>query len=235
MILLANSDCADSMELILAMDLKAGEVVHGASGDRDSYRPLTWGLSSTADPVGYVEQLSPRHLYVADLDRIMRNGDHRSQVVTCSYLVETCYLDRGCRGPGDYLHEPRITDVAATETSEADLSTYPGGYLSVDMKSGRVMPTGEDPLVLLRKAGDWHFEGAIILNVGAVGTEGGIIPRSLAGFRDAYDKPLLYGGGVASPADLDTLASLGFDGTIVATAIHRGSIPLEDLRRGRWS
>lgn len=235
MILLANSDCADSMKLILAMDLKAGEVVHGASGNRDTYRPLTWGLSSTAEPVGYLEQLSPRHLYVADLDRIMGNGDHRSQVVTCSSLVETCYLDRGCRGPQDYLHEPRITDVAATETSDADLSTYPDGYLSVDVRSGRVMPSGEDPRLLLRNAGDWHFEGALILNVGAVGTGDGIIPLSLAGLRAAYDKPLFYGGGVASPADLDILVALGFDGAIIATAIHRGTIPLEDLRRGRWS
>jgi len=235
MILLANSDCADSMELILAMDLKAGEVVHGASGNRDSYRPLTWGLSSTADPVGYLAQLSPRHLYVADLDRIMGNGDHVSQVITCSSRVETCYLDRGCRGPWDYLRQPRIIDVAATETSDADLSTYPDGYLSVDMQRGRVMPSGEDPRLLLRKAGDWHFEGAIILNVGAVGTESGIIFRFLAGLRAAYDGPLLYGGGVASPADLDTLAALGFDGAIIATAIHRGTIPLENLRRGRWS
>ncbi|OPX73309.1 MAG: 1-(5-phosphoribosyl)-5-((5-phosphoribosylamino)methylideneamino) imidazole-4-carboxamide isomerase [Methanoregulaceae archaeon PtaB.Bin152] len=223
------------MELILAMDLKAGEVVHGASGNRDSYRPLTWGLSSTADPVGYLAQLSPRHLYVADLDRIMGNGDHMNQVIACSSRVETCYLDRGCRGPWDYLRQPRITDIAATETSDADLSTYPDGYLSVDVRSGRVMPSGEDPRLLLRKAGDWHFEGAIILNVGAVGTESGIIFRFLAGLRAAYDRPLLYGGGVASPADLDTLAALGFDGAIIATAIHRGTIPLENLRRGRWS
>ncbi len=235
MILLANSDCADSMELILAMDLKAGEVVHGASGNRDSYLPLTWGLSSTADPVGYLVQLSPRHLYVADLDRIMGKGDHRNQVMACSSFVETLYLDRGCRGPEDYLRQPRITDVAATETSDADLSTYPDGFLSVDVQSGRVMPSGEDPRLLLRKAGEWHFEGAIILNVGAVGTGGGIVPRSLGELRGAYDKTLLYGGGVASPADLDTLEALGFDGAIIATAIHRGTIPLEDLRRGRWS
>lgn len=201
----------------------------------DSYRPLTWGLSSTADPVGYLAQLSPRHLYVADLDRIMGNGDHMNQVIACSSRVETCYLDRGCRGPWDYLRQPRITDIAATETSDADLSTYPDGYLSVDVRSGRVMPSGEDPRLLLRKAGDWHFEGAIILNVGAVGTESGIIFRFLAGLRAAYDRPLLYGGGVASPADLDTLAALGFDGAIIATAIHRGTIPLENLRRGRWS
>ena len=235
MILLANSDCANSMELILAMDLKAGLVVHGASGNRGSYLPLTWGLSSTADPAGYVQQLAPKHLYVADLDRIMGAGDHTGHVRTCSRYVETCYLDRGCRGPEDYLHDPGIIDIAATETSQADLSTYEGGYLSVDVRNESVMPSGEDPCLLLERAEEWSFEGAIILNVEAVGTGKGVPCQSLAACRSAYDSPLLYGGGVAAPDDLDRLAALGFDGAIVATAVHRGSIPVEDLRRGTWS
>jgi len=223
------------MDLILAVDLKAGQVVHGSSGNRDTYRPLTWGLSPTADPEGYIRALSPRHLYIADLDRIMGIGDHRAEAIACSALVSTCYLDRGCHGPADYLNQRGIIDIAATETTRAELSSYPGGYVSLDVRNGCVIPSGEEPLILLRKARQWSFQGAILLNVGAVGTGGGVLSPSLAGFREAYEKPLLYGGGIANPGDLDRLAELGFDGAIVATALHQGAIPLEDIRRGRWS
>jgi phosphoribosylformimino-5-aminoimidazole carboxamide ribotide isomerase len=103
------------------------------------------------------------------------------------------------------------------------------------MKGERVLPNGEHPREILAKARDWNFEGAIILNIGAVGTGSGINIPLLSGLKEVLGKPLLYGGGVATPGDLDTLDSLGFDGAIVATAVHRGSIPLSDLRRGRWS
>jgi len=40
------------MELVLAMDLRRNLVVHGKSGLRATYKPLDWGLSPTAEPVG---------------------------------------------------------------------------------------------------------------------------------------------------------------------------------------
>lgn len=223
------------MDLILAVDLKAGLVVHGVSGKRKSYRPLTWGLSPSAEPGEYVEALSPRYLYIADLDRITGAGDHTAQIMACSALVDACYVDRGCRNPSEYLNIPGIIDIAATETTYSTLQKYPGGYLSIDMKDERVLPTGEHPRDLLKKACEWNFSGAIILNIGAVGTGRGLNESLLAGMKELFEKPLLYGGGVATPGDLDTLAKLGFDGAIIATAIHRGNIPLADLRRGRWS
>ncbi len=223
------------MNLILAVDLKAGLVVHGVSGKRKSYRPLTWGLSPSAEPGEYVEALSPRYLYIADLDRITGAGDHTAQIMACSALVDACYVDRGCRNPSEYLNIPGIIDIAATETTYSTLQKYPGGYLSIDMKAERVLPTGEHPRDLLKKACEWNFSGAIILNIGAVGTGRGLNESLLAGMKELFEKPLLYGGGVATPGDLDTLAKIGFDGAIIATAIHRGNIPLADLRRGRWS
>lgn len=222
------------MDLILAVDLKAGQVVHGSAGMRDTYQPLTWGLSGTAVPEEYVRALSPEHLYIADLDRITGAGENTAAIMKCSALVDTCFVDRGCRTPADYLDKPGIIDIVGTETTRARLSQYHGGYVSLDMKGGLVVPSGEKPLPLLQKACNWDFQGAIILNIGAVGTGGGIPEELLSGMREAYDKPLLYGGGIASTDDLETLRMLGFDGAIVATAVHRGTIPLVDLRRGAW-
>ena len=222
------------MDLLLAVDLRSGLVVHGERGDRSRYRPLTWGLSPSADPERYVRHIGPRFLYIADLDRITGAGSHEREVASCSALVERAYVDRGRRDPSDYLHDPKIINIAATETSIADLSLYPGGYLSLDLKGGLVMPAGQQPVALLEKAGDWHFEGCIVLNIEVVGTGAGVPEELLVELRAAYDLPLLYGGGVAGPDDLDLISRIGLDGAIVATAVHRGRIPLDAVRRGTW-
>jgi phosphoribosylformimino-5-aminoimidazole carboxamide ribotide isomerase len=223
------------MDLILAMDLKGGLVVHGSSGNRQAYLPLTWGLSPTAEPEGYVRAISPRAIYIADLDRIMRTGENTAEVLSCSRQVSRCLLDRGAAGPSDFLSHPGITDIASTESSEVDLSLYPGGFLSVDIRDGKVIPSGEDPRDLLSRAGSWNFSGAIVLDIGAVGTGKGPDIPLLERLRGVFCRELLYGGGVSGPGDLDSLAALGYDGAIVSTAVHRGKIPPDAVRRGTWS
>ncbi|MDD1716530.1 MAG: nickel transporter [Methanolinea sp.] len=222
------------MDLVLAMDLRSGMVVHGMRGMRSTYRPLTWGLSPSADPREYLLCLSPRFLYIADLDRISGRGSHEREIRICSSLVERCYVDRGCRTPEDYLDGAGITNIAATETSQAPLSQYHGGFLSIDVKDGVVIPSGEDPGLVMKEACSWDFEGCILLNIGAVGTGEGIREENLSALRETYDRTLFYGGGVGSTTDLDRLSNLGFDGAIVATGVHRGRIPLDALRRGVW-
>ncbi|MHB8163473.1 MAG: HisA/HisF-related TIM barrel protein [Methanoregula sp.] len=220
------------MELVLAMDLRQNCVVHGKSGNRETYKPLDWGLSPTADPLGYLDAIRPKYLYIADLDRIEGTGSHDATVQLCAEKVSCCYVDRGCRSPADLLQGKNIKNITGTETGGADLSRYRGGYLSVDVKDGRVIPTNETPEVYLTRVNDWHFEGCIILNIGAVGTESGMDCEALKALRAAYGGRLLYGGGVATVSDLETLSAAGFDGAIIATALHRGQIPIEWIRRG---
>lgn len=222
------------MDLVLAMDLRSGLVVHGKRGMRSTYRPLTWGISPSADPREYLLCLSPRLLYIADLDRIEGLGSHEREIRSCSSLVERCYLDRGCRTPEEYLDGAGIINIAATETSRVPLSRYHGGFLSIDMKDGAVIPSGEDPIRMMEEANSWDFEGCILLNIGAVGTGEGIQKEHLSVLREAYDHTLFYGGGVANTGNLDQLSDMGFDGAIVATGVHRGTIPLDALRRGAW-
>jgi phosphoribosylformimino-5-aminoimidazole carboxamide ribotide isomerase len=220
------------MELVLAMDLRQNLVVHGKSGNRESYKPLNWGLSPTAEPYGYLAAIRPKKLYIADLDRIEGTGTHDSIVRQCAETVSCCYVDRGCRSPDDMLLGTTIKNIIGTETGGAELSQYRGGYLSIDVKDGRVIPSGKTPVEFLALAKNWHFEGCIILNIGSVGTESGIDARELAQQRAAYDGRLLYGGGVATVADLETISGAGFDGAIIATALHHGNVPVEWIRRG---
>ncbi len=220
------------MELVLAMDLRQNLVVHGKSGNRESYKPLDWGLSPTAEPIGYLKAIRPRSLYIADLDRIESTGSHDALVKQCAEKVSCCYVDRGCRSPCDMLNGINIKNIIGTETSGSDLSQYRGGFLSVDVKGSRVIPSGKTPEAFLANVQEWHFDGVIILNIGSVGTESGIDPEELAQQRAAYNGKLLYGGGVATVDDLETISAAGFDGAIIATALHRGHIPVEWIRRG---
>ena len=116
------------MELVLAMDLKGGLVVHGKSGQRAGYKPLDWGCSPTAEPIGIVKAIAPKNIYIADLDRIGRTGAHDRIIRECAQLVSTCYADRGCRSPDDFLTGYHITNIVGTETGGEDLSEYSGGF-----------------------------------------------------------------------------------------------------------
>jgi phosphoribosylformimino-5-aminoimidazole carboxamide ribotide isomerase len=220
------------MDLILAIDLKNNLVVHGKSGQRGSYKPLDWGCSPTAEPVGFVMAIAPKYIYIADLDRIERTGSHDRIIAECARLVSICYADRGCHVPDDFLHGYHITNIVGTETGGEELSQYNGGFLSLDIKNGCVVPSGRKPLDILRQANGWKFEGCIILNIQAVGTGTGVNRDMLETMRAAYHRKLFYGGGVAAIADLHILRDAGFDGAIIATAFHHGKIPLDWIRRG---
>lgn len=220
------------MDLILAIDLLGGLVVHGAGGKRAEYRPLTWGIASTADPFGFVSAIGPRFCYIADLDRIERTGNHDREIAAIARMVERCYVDGGVRSPADLLQSEEVVSVVGTETAGNDLSGYPAGYLSIDIRDSRVIPSGADPISFLGRHGAWHFDGIIMLNLGSVGTARGVGEPWVEEARNTYPGPLIYGGGVASAEDLSRLRDIGYDGAIVSTAVHRGKIPLEWIREG---
>ena len=220
------------MDLVLAMDLRHGAVVHGKQGNRKGYRPLDWGQSPSAEPIRFVSELRPKYLYIADLDRIEGMGSHDDAIRACARLVVCCYVDRGTRTPNEHLEGDHIVNVIGTETCGDDLSRYHGGFLSIDVKRGKVIPSGRTPVDVLMEADRLGFEGCIILNLGAVGTQEGIDTATLRPMRAAFSKKLLYGGGVATIDDLHRLAGEGFDGAIIATAVHHGAIPLELVQEG---
>lgn len=221
------------MDLILAADLKSGSIVHGKSGVRDEYLPIRTPLASTAEPIRYLQEIRPRYLYVADLDRITGTGSHDSLIPVLAGLVEVLLLDRGCRSPADLMECPGVINIIGTETAGPDFEAFSGGYLSIDMKDGLVIPERKDPVQILTTAGGCAFEGCILLDIGGVGTRRGLDSSLLDRYRAAYPGRLLWGGGVASMKDLYLLRDSDYDGAIIATALHTGAIPLDLIRGGR--
>jgi phosphoribosylformimino-5-aminoimidazole carboxamide ribotide isomerase len=222
------------MDVLLAADLKGGYVVHGSAGNRDSYTPLIWGLSPSAEPSAYLSVMRPRNLYIADLDRIMRCGDHTELILRLAGTVSGIWVDRGAGIPEEYLKGDNIRNIVGTETMEAPLGEFHGGYLSVDVRDGQVTPSGEKPTDFLKMATETDFDGCILLNISAVGTGTGIDPAAAEELRAACTKQLFYGGGIRSVSDLAVLADAGFDGAIIATAVHQGAVPLSIIQEGRF-
>ncbi len=220
------------MDVILAMDLMDGFVVHGKSGNREQYRPLTWGLSPSAEPMSYLTVMKPKYAYVADLDRIGLCGDHTETILKLASIPEKLWVDRGCSIPEEYL--PGVANVVGTETADAPFEEFTGGYLSVDVKDGKVIPSGRDPVEVILEAEKYAFDGIILLNISSVGTESGIDPGFAKQIWAATKKPLIYGGGVTSLDDLRILSDAGYDSVIISTAVHKGKIPVEIILEGTF-
>ena len=221
------------MKVILAADLQDGMVVHGKSGNRSEYAPLNWGISPSAEPHSYLAVMQPKYLYVADLDRIGFCGDHTETILRLAGSVSEIYVDRGTEIPEEYLPSP-IKTIVGTETADAPFEEFEGGFLSIDIKDGKVIPNGEDPAEFLASVADTPFEGFIILNISSVGTESGIDAAFVSALRAVTAKPLFYGGGVRSEDDLRALKDAGFDGAIISTAVHKGAIPLSLIQEGEY-
>ena len=140
------------MDVVLAVDLKGGYVVHGCSGNRETYAPLTWGLSPSAEPSAYLAVMQPKYLYVADLDRIAMCGDHTEQILRLAERVTELWVDRGCSIPEEYLREKNIHNIVGTETIDAPLDEFDGGFLSIDIKDGCVIGNAFGPGTLPAEA-----------------------------------------------------------------------------------
>ncbi|WAI02448.1 HisA/HisF-related TIM barrel protein [Methanogenium organophilum] len=224
------------MDILLAIDIMDGFVVQGQSGNRSGYRPLDWGLVPDAEPAAYTAAMKPVYGYVADLDGVEGTGtDNEASVRACCHLLKKSYVNRGRRAytVSEEDRNAGIFPVISTETGGKNLPKYHGGALTVDLKCDRVYPTGELPAAFLKTASDWDYDVCIVINLGSVGTESGL-PTYLSEMRSAYEGTLFYGGGLASEEDLGRVAEAGYNGALVATAVHRHAIPLDAVQRGYY-
>jgi phosphoribosylformimino-5-aminoimidazole carboxamide ribotide isomerase len=226
---------------IFVLDLFNGNVVHAVGGERGRYRPVEEfsRAVSTSDPLGVVDQIRPKEVYLADLNRILGQGDNLETIRRISALASTM-ADIGVSQKEDLdcLQEQTLP-VLGTETASLQLIQEAALkrkiVVSLDMKNRAVLASDRDlagamPEEILRRLNRVPAEAVILLELDRVGTSIGLDREFLERAARISDHALILGGGVGSTEDLEALEEMEFAGALVATAIHSGRIPLERLR-----
>ena len=217
------------MELIPAVDLKQGLVVHAQGGRRDRYRPVCTDHFPDASPLKLIERLvrrfDPATVYLADLDAIQRQGGNHAVIARIhrSFPALALWLDAGI-GDHKKLTADRaasgIQPVVGTETLRDDINHFKRDeyILSLDFNGAGLI--GRD---ILDRSDEWP-QTVIALSLDAVGSGRGPNLETLRRLRARHRGRLIAGGGVRNKSDLSALAAIGIDGALVATAIYHGRI-----------
>ena len=111
------------MRCIYVLDILNGAVVHAVRGERSSYEPIA-GFSrivSTSEPLGILQELRPREVYVADLNLLTGRGDNLEVIKKISAVTRTM-ADTGISKYGDLDRLPAsVSMVLGTETASLQL------------------------------------------------------------------------------------------------------------------
>jgi phosphoribosylformimino-5-aminoimidazole carboxamide ribotide isomerase len=239
------------MRIIPVLDLKGGLAVHAVRGERETYAPVRSVLADSAEPVAlaraFRERLGCRECYVADLDAIARRGDHGPTIRAIAELGLVVWLDAGIADPQDALRaagdgagriivgsetlrRPGDLQAIAEAASRAGTSPALDCLLSLDLRHGRLLGGSTavrrlSPLRLAELAWEGGIRAFIVLDLARVGAGGGAETATPLRLRQKLPRAeIIVGGGLRDRADLSGLARQGFDGVLVATALHTGAI-----------
>ena len=232
------------MRVIPVLDLKGGVAVQAVRGQRAHYAPVTSVLTTSAHPVelarAFVTRLGARECYVADLDAIGRQADHAQLIRAIAGLGLAVWLDAGIAEAADAARA--VTQGASRVIVGTETLRDPGDLvgivaaatgacaLSLDLRHGQLLggsPAVEqlEPLTLAAMAWEAGVRSFIVLDLARVGSgEGARLDTARALRRRLSAAELIVGGGVRDRADLVTLRDGGFQGALVATALHTGVI-----------
>ena len=228
-----------SVQIIPVIDVMRGIVVHASGGKREHYQPLQSILSQSCDPFDVIEALLELHdfkkIYIADLDAINdHNYDESFYLALHDRFPDVeFWLDVGIRTYNDWQIISQISGiwcVLGSETiEEVELLQAPlvreQAILSLDYQDGEFLGTHE----IIDSPKHWPKK-VIVMNLDHVGAEGGPDYSLLAIVKAlSIDSELIAAGGVRNERDLEELAKREVTATLVASALHRGSISTKVL------
>jgi HisA/HisF family protein len=226
--------------VIPVLDLKGGMVVHARGGKREDYRPLATSFGSSDDAIAIARELiavtgSPA-LYIADLDAIAGTGNHFE---LCRDLgdalpLSEIWIDAGFSDVTDCLFWLPIgaTLVIGSESLDG-LEAWAGiqstfgqnVVLSLDFEGESL----HGPAPLLDDPALWPGR-VIVMGLDRVGAGTG---PDLAQLRAVLAKAggcaVFSAAGVRNLGDLESIASVGASGALIATALHSGAITQKEI------
>ena len=239
------------MRIIPVLDLLDSVVVRGVAGQRSEYRPVESCFAESAAAVdvalGIRRTFGLNQLYVADLDAILNrepNWQVYQQLVDLEFEL---LIDAGVSTAVDVagvLAAGAKQVIVGLETwpllSSLELLLTTAGeeniIFSLDLKDGIPVSkfrdmTSVNPADIGASVLEAGVREMIVLDLGTVGTKTGLptleLCRELNDF--APKSRLITGGGVRNSDDLKQLTGEPIEGVLVASALHDGSITVEDI------
>lgn len=226
-----------SLELIPVLDLMGGQVVRAFGGRRDEYQPLKSTLCDSSRPEAIVAGLLAlypfRRIYIADLNAILKRGDHRDVVKRLlrshpdlEFWTDGGFADEAAARAWQEAGLGRPVLGSESLAMFPEPSAFPAnGVLSLDFR-------GDDflgPPALLQHPERWPAE-VIVMTLLRVGMNTGPDLTRLEQLQSLNPDCQLYAaGGVRHSGDLSELASAGFAGVLLASALHDGRLSRHEL------
>lgn len=239
------------MDVIPVLDVRGGTAVRADGGERSAYPPLHSVFDPDPSPAALARAMRGRlglaRVYVADLDALERGdlGVARRLVRELGEAGAAPWIEAGASS----VAAIRLLLEAGAERVVVGLETLPEVAalpelasaadasrlaFSLDVRHGRAFaprmtspPWPEEICRLVVEAG---FETVIVLDLGRVGRRAGPPSTALAELRLAATRVRWYaGGGVRDAADLAELTREGWDGCLVGTALHDGTLGRAEL------
>lgn len=224
-----------------------GLTVHAVKGERREYKPLESLICRSTDPVevaSIFSRIGFSHIYVADLDAILYKMPSWDLYSKLKSAARHLILDSGVRSYGECV---KLLDlgidyvVIGSETFESMeelkdiLEAYSGRVIvSVDLMNRQILSPIQSVRKLrveeyLRILSGFGLRSAIVLELSRVGSGLGVDIDMVRSLTSLVDR-LYVGGGVRSIEDIDALRELGVYGVLIATALHRRWVEIDDLR-----
>lgn len=226
------------MQIIPVIDLKGGQVVHAAGGDRSRYQPvhhtsLLCDSSEINHVVARFLKLYPfQTFYIADLDAIGGKGNHDEAIdnLLSQYPNQEFWLDNGSSYQvlTTTTRPSNCKPVIGTESQRLPLSLKNTDLiLSLDFKHNQAL--GHPGWLKSREL--WP-ETIVVMTLDLVGSNTGPDIEKLSQLcKDHRDKRFVAAGGVRDINDLTQLKAIGVAGVLLASALHNGSLDTKTLQK----
>lgn len=225
------------MQIIPVIDIKSGQAVLARQGDRKNYQPLSTPLCTSCqlDDVinAYLKLHLFQHIYIADLDALMGTGNNQRLInsVISHYPQLKFMVD--CGTYNTYCTVPNCIPLIGTESVGKDtllgIKQHTNNFiLSLDFCTQN-KPMGEP--ALYRSPALWPKK-LIIMTLGLVGNNSGPDLTRLHHYCYTYPEyDFIAAGGVRHKQDLVQLKKLGIQHTLVASALHNGTLTAYDIQQ----
>lgn len=228
------------MLIIPVIDISGGLVVHAKKGERNKYQPIQSILTSQTSPQAILEsyfKLYPfRNIYIADLDAIQNKGDNFPLIQKLASNNPNCefWLDGGInliQNHPLFSEKYNIRFVIGSENEFSRnkyielITSNPDLILSLDFGKEGLLNNN----YLLNTTDLWPKD-VIVLMLHRVGSNEGIDQSCLSQIKATSKKNRFYvAGGIRNISDIHSLENNGFNGVLLATALHNGAISKDDL------